>query len=227
MNAVHNRRKGFTLIELLIVIAIIGVLMALLMPTLRRARAQAHLVTCQNNLRQVGAALLLYEDDNDGMFPDAVTTGQYGFRMRPGLTSDGERGALPETYGLAAVLHGVRPGQDLASGLPKPKYLPGDSATWVCPSQSEFMQGLGNTYSFSVATGIKGWNRSLRAKRGDDLFVWDNFTQYPGLSGFRGPFNGYNIPQDKRTFPHRWNGAGRGAVGQLHVGGHVTVRTIK
>ena len=227
MNAAGHARKGFTLIELLIVIAIIGVLMALLMPTLRRARAQAHLVTCQNNLRQIGAALLLYEDDNDGMWPDKITTGESNFRMRPGFTSEGERGALPETYGLAAVFHGIRPQQDLSRGLGKPRYLAADSDVWVCPSQDDFMRGLGNTYAFSVANNLAKWNRTQRGTRAGDVYVWDNYHFYPSLSGFRGRPTGYNIPPDKHTIPHRWSGRGRGAVCQLDMGGNVTVRVVK
>jgi type II secretory pathway pseudopilin PulG len=216
------------MVELLIVLAIISVLIGLLFPTLRKARAAAALVACQSNLRQVGVAVRSYGMDFDEKWPDPLTTGNYGFRMRPGHVSQGEQGALPEVYGLAAVLHGIRPGDDLSKGLPpKPKYLPGNSDVWVCPSQTDFMQSLGNTYSFSIASGLAQWNETLRIKRVDDVYVWDNWTQYPGLSGFRGPFQGYTIPQDQRTFPHRWSGQGRGAVCELKIGGHVEVRWIR
>ncbi len=61
-----NKRKGFTLIELLVVIAIIAILMAILMPTLHRAREQGKRAVCLNNLRQLGLAWILYSDDYDG-----------------------------------------------------------------------------------------------------------------------------------------------------------------
>ena len=61
-----SKRKGFTLIELLVVIAIIAVLMAILMPTLQRAREQGKRAACLNNLRQLILAWNLYADDNDG-----------------------------------------------------------------------------------------------------------------------------------------------------------------
>jgi prepilin-type N-terminal cleavage/methylation domain-containing protein len=62
-------KKGFTLIELLVVIAIIALLMAIMLPSLNRARNQARAVVCQSNLKQWGTTLALYAEDNKGRLP--------------------------------------------------------------------------------------------------------------------------------------------------------------
>ena len=59
---------GFTLIELLVVISVVVLLMAILLPSLQRARNQGRAVKCQANLRHWGLVFSTYTTDNDGWF---------------------------------------------------------------------------------------------------------------------------------------------------------------
>ena len=65
-------KKGFSLVELMIVIVVIGVLIALIFPSITKARDGALQRQCANNLSQISAALVLYANDHCGAFPDPV-----------------------------------------------------------------------------------------------------------------------------------------------------------
>lgn len=61
--------KKFTLVEMLIVIAIIGVLVSILLPSLTNARKRTRSVVCMSNQKQLGAAMLLHVKDNSLRLP--------------------------------------------------------------------------------------------------------------------------------------------------------------
>lgn len=69
MNTAILKKTGFTLIELLVVISIIALLLAILIPSLRKARLQAKIALCASNQHQILLALGGYQAENDGKLP--------------------------------------------------------------------------------------------------------------------------------------------------------------
>ena len=65
--------KGFTLIELLVVIAIIALLLAILMPSLKKVKELGKRTVCMAHLHSLGLSWVLYADDNDGLICNAKT----------------------------------------------------------------------------------------------------------------------------------------------------------
>jgi prepilin-type N-terminal cleavage/methylation domain-containing protein len=79
--SIRRRYGGFTLIELLVVTAIIGVLTAMVVPAVARAKAKAQGMQCLSNLRGMGLAWLMYAQDNNERIPPnngGVTEGWVG-----------------------------------------------------------------------------------------------------------------------------------------------------
>jgi prepilin-type N-terminal cleavage/methylation domain-containing protein/prepilin-type processing-associated H-X9-DG protein len=63
------QHSAFTLVELLVVVAVIGILSSLLLPSLARTKAEAQGAFCENNTRQLLLGCLMYCDDGRGFFP--------------------------------------------------------------------------------------------------------------------------------------------------------------
>ncbi len=159
---------GFTLVELLVVIGILALLLAILLPTLSRARRSAQAVGCASNLRQIAAAALSYATANHGVL-----------QLQPIAVPAAAGGAIryPQYYlnnsGPAVIDF------DLRGGLLSP-YLNtktfGDLAIWECPTAAAaemVRQPLGNaavesrypvgSYEYGMLTNVcYGFNPYLQ-----------------------------------------------------------------
>jgi prepilin-type N-terminal cleavage/methylation domain-containing protein/prepilin-type processing-associated H-X9-DG protein len=95
----QSSNRGFTLVELLVVIAIIGILIAMLLPAVQSVREAARRVTCQNNLRQIGLAMLNFESGHMSLPPGRHGCDDIGEQMsvipecHSGLTPEQKNGA--------------------------------------------------------------------------------------------------------------------------------------
>jgi len=116
------RRGGFTLLELIVVMAILALLIGLLFPVMETVREKGREALCQSNMRQVGAALEAYRQQNDRLLPrvQPLPSGD------PYLGPDGLNGALKHI-------------------------LDPESAVWLCPCDHTHRIGDVPTSYFYVA----------------------------------------------------------------------------
>ena len=133
--AVCRDGRGFTLVELLVVIGIIAVLMALLLPSLNRARAAARSTQCMSNLAELGKAFVMYNNDYKGLNIASYT--------------------MTGTVGGATV-----PLEGWAPTLDRDNYIKGnrdnDGSVFVCPDMLD-IEGMATGQTGNDPGKPKGW----------------------------------------------------------------------
>ena len=93
----RKRRTGFTLVEMLVVIAIIGVLVALLIPAIQAARENARRAACQSNLKQIAFAVQQYHTKFH-VFPPGSLDGPTQHSWMPALLTYMEQESIASIY---------------------------------------------------------------------------------------------------------------------------------
>lgn len=81
-----KKKPAFTLVELLVVISIIAMLLAILIPSLNKAKKLASSVVCRSNLKQWGVINQMYINSNNGKFPEdrlGITDASWVWILRP------------------------------------------------------------------------------------------------------------------------------------------------
>jgi prepilin-type N-terminal cleavage/methylation domain-containing protein len=149
----RGRRRGFTLIELLVVVAIIALLIAILLPSLSKAKEATKRVVCGSNLKGQGAAMSIYASGWANRLPVFSTAGIQWYRDQSYTTTPGGGVSFGEQL-TATQLGPNTPPQSVRRWF----YCPSNaydnqSGTWtVFPTPAEHM-GLGYNYFNDRWTG--------------------------------------------------------------------------
>lgn len=144
--------KGFTLIELLTVIAIIGILAAIIIPTVGKVRETARRSVDSSNLRQVGQASLIYASDNKDQLPSSTS----GFSAS-NYVHTGATGSLKQVAGGLAFSGGLNDGTVWIAGTDQSIVATNSSVGTVLNStRSALDTNFGNaSLSFFYHAGLR------------------------------------------------------------------------
>jgi hypothetical protein len=217
---VRQRKPAFTTAELLAVVGAIVAAGAVTLPLAAAWRGPgSDQARCMANLRNIGAALFAYAEDNNRELPSYSTMGKHTFRVAPGRTLDS---SPPEAWGVQAVLEAGHAPEILPSGIARyvetvpPAYLDGNSDVWVCPANPGPLDpgeewpswpAYGNTYAYRT-TQMGSYNLDWLAHHENERenpLVWDNSSWCFGIPAVSGPFTGpdFRVPADRRRPPHQ------------------------
>jgi prepilin-type N-terminal cleavage/methylation domain-containing protein/prepilin-type processing-associated H-X9-DG protein len=188
---------AFTLIELLVVIAIISMLAAMMLPVLSRAKANAQVVPCRNNLRQWGLATHLYTADNSDLLPREGVPNPQDSTGELNPTNKAWYIQLPDAIGLTPYRN-VPWRTNVFFNPP--------STTWLCPANSRRCNAsakTNNLFHYCLNEGFDGVGAADK--------VDSKFSSYGKPSAIVWLFDSKNLPAvGVENFVHT-NLHGRGA----------------
>jgi len=198
------------------------------------------------NLHNIYLAILMYKDSNADCIPEWTAVGNWYFRRPPGMKDPDDPRSLPETYGLNALLAGVRPAE---RGEIKDRrlYLSAYSDIWRCPSaHPQMWEKYRNTYAWpklTIAAGEETGNiptnvytrLMLKGRRHASGNIWnpsqmpivqDNVSWGAGACGFRGTSswgNSYKLSETiAKRYPHAYmNKTGADGICILWLDGNI------
>lgn len=143
------RRRAFTLIELLVVVSIIALLVAILLPSLSRARAQARSAVCESRLRTLGQGWTAYWSSNhDRTLPSRLPTFDFGgqgnpanqYRISTGLKYRPRWPALMQQFVGVPALDPPSPTRD------RENYV---NPVYVCPEVADWTDERNAAYGYN------------------------------------------------------------------------------
>lgn len=176
---------GFTLVELLVVIGIIALLIAILLPSLNKAREQAKTAACLSNLRQIGIAHMAYVSDNKG----AAILCDIGDWKTPPDPNDGYQ--MLDSWCTIFVAG---------------KYLPAPHATnkAVSPEPSVFKCPNGSEDFMAQWRISQGMPDSRVSGQGSMGVIWESKLMEPGLVVYSWYGINGSSGVDANVPTHRW-----------------------
>lgn len=169
-------KKTFTLIELLVVVAIIGILISMLLPSLKKARESAKSAVCLNNLKQINIAVELYVGSFNSFYP----------------AESSSNSPYTDAGNSKMILYEILAYHDLLPKTSKTK-------VWFCPSASSERQWSGTEPDYSpnrrlnLEKGLfarqafggsaKNFNQSRITYPSDVVSLFDSYNNYDPLNG--------------------------------------------
>jgi prepilin-type N-terminal cleavage/methylation domain-containing protein/prepilin-type processing-associated H-X9-DG protein len=197
------RNRGFTLVELLVVISIIGMLVGLLVPAVIMAMERARWILCTNNMRQVSAALLAYENshhqypgyqnllitNNGKPFVDPQTGKKTGVSYIVPLLPLLDRPDIYRSWKSQSAQAGANGGNPASMGNLKVKL----DLMWCRSDPPSNPQSPSNSYV--VNTGMQDTTGSTTIPRDwpDNGVFFDLYTGDPRLNAAGGKNAGYEM----------------------------------